>query len=58
MVWDRPKPGTAGKNAFETICGIVTKKSAGKAASATSAESKATAKKSTTKTASKKATGN
>ena len=37
MVWDRPKAGTAGKNAFETICGIVTKKSGGKAASATSA---------------------
>jgi hypothetical protein len=26
MVWDRPKPGTAGKNAFESICGILTKK--------------------------------
>ena len=54
MVWDRPKAGTAGKNAFETICGIVTKKSGGKAASATSAP----AKKSTTKTAPKKTTGN
>ena len=54
MVWDRPKAGTAGKNAFETICGIVTKKSGGKAASATSAP----AKKSTTKTAAKKTTGN
>ncbi len=54
MVWDRPKAGTAGKNAFETICGIVTKKPGAKAASATSAE----AKKSTTKTASKKTTGN
>lgn len=54
MVWDRPKAGTAGKNAFETICGIVTKKSGGKAASATSAP----AKKSTTKTASKKPTSN
>jgi len=54
MVWDRPKAGTAGKNAFETICGIVTKKSGGKAASATSAP----AKKSTTKTAPKKTSGN
>jgi hypothetical protein len=26
MVWDRPKPGTAGKNAFEQICGILAKK--------------------------------
>jgi hypothetical protein len=58
MVWDRPKSGTAGKNAFETICGIVTKKSGGKSAASTSAETKAPAKKSTTKTASKKTTGN
>ena len=27
MAWDRPKPGTAGKNAFETVCGILTRKS-------------------------------
>lgn len=26
MVWDRPKPRTAGKNAFESICGILTKR--------------------------------
>jgi hypothetical protein len=26
MVWDRPKPGTAGKNAFETMCGILARK--------------------------------
>jgi len=26
MVWDRPKPGTAGKNAFESICGILTRR--------------------------------
>jgi hypothetical protein len=26
MVWDRPKPGTAGKNAFEVVCGILTRK--------------------------------
>jgi hypothetical protein len=26
MVWDRPNPGSAGKNAFETVCGILTKK--------------------------------
>lgn len=28
MVWDRPKPGTAGRNAFETMCGILTRKGA------------------------------
>jgi len=26
MVWDRPKPGTAGRNAFEYVCGILTRK--------------------------------
>jgi hypothetical protein len=26
MVWDRPKPGTAGRNAFESVCGILTRK--------------------------------
>jgi hypothetical protein len=31
MVWDRPKPGTAGKNAFEYVCGILTKKAGVKA---------------------------
>ena len=31
MVWDRPKPGTAGKNAFETMCGILTRKRSGSA---------------------------
>jgi len=31
MVWDRPKTGTAGRNAFETMCGIIGKKARGKA---------------------------
>lgn len=31
MVWDRPKPGTAGRNAFETMCGILTRKAGKKA---------------------------
>jgi hypothetical protein len=57
MVWDRPKSGTAGKNAFETICGIITKKSGGKAVPATAAETKAAPKKAPAKTASKKTTG-
>jgi hypothetical protein len=28
MVWDRPKNGTPGKNAFESVCGILTRKAA------------------------------
>jgi len=35
MVWDKPKPGTAGKNAFESVCGILTRR-AKSSASATS----------------------
>jgi hypothetical protein len=31
MVWDRPNPGTPGKNAFESICGILTRRSPGSA---------------------------
>src|SRR4051812_9085815 len=34
MVWDRPKPGTAGKNAFESVCGILTRRSNGSASTA------------------------
>lgn len=26
MVWDRPKSGTAGKSAWDAVCGILTKK--------------------------------
>lgn len=28
MVWDRPKAGTAGKNAFDSVCGIIAKRGA------------------------------
>jgi hypothetical protein len=28
MVWDRPKARTAGKNAWDSVCGILTKKKA------------------------------
>jgi hypothetical protein len=28
MVWDRPKNGTPGKNAFDAVCGILTRKNA------------------------------
>lgn len=31
MVWDRPLPGTAGRNAFEYMCGILTRKAGIKA---------------------------
>ena len=31
MVWDRPKPGTAGEKAFESICGILTRRRSGRA---------------------------
>src|SRR4030081_826095 len=26
MIWDRPNPGTPGRNAFESVCGILTRK--------------------------------
>lgn len=49
MVWDRPKPGSVGRNAFESVCGILTRKAGGRAAQvsppkATVAPSKATRK--------------
>jgi hypothetical protein len=59
MVWDRPKPGTPGRNAFESMCGILTRKAginaitpaSAKAAEAAvkSAPKKAPARKKTTK---------
>jgi hypothetical protein len=59
MVWDRPKSGTAGRNAFESVCGILTRKAGIKAiapGSAKEAETqakpapkKAPARKKTTK---------
>jgi hypothetical protein len=27
MVWDRPKAGTAGKNAFDSVCGVIARRS-------------------------------
>ncbi len=30
MVWDRPKAGTAGKSAWDAVCGILTRKSPAK----------------------------
>jgi hypothetical protein len=55
MAWDRPKVGTPGKNAFETVCGILTRKAAAPSASKTTsapvkaAAQKAPVKKPTTK---------
>ena len=40
MVWDRPKSGTAAKSAFESVCGIVTKRGVGRAAPATASATK------------------
>ena len=51
MVWDRPKPGSAGKNAFESVCGILTRKAASKAAPPSATKAAPT----TAKTAPKKA---
>lgn len=50
MVWDRPKVGTAGKNAFESICGILTRRSNSSASAATkSAAAEASAKATATR---------
>ena len=38
MVWDRPKAGTAGRNAFDSVCGILTRRAAGTPAKTTSAK--------------------
>ena len=47
MVWDRPKPGTSGKNAFETICGILTKRAAKASTAEVPKKAPATTKNST-----------
>jgi len=56
MVWDRPKTGTAGKNAFEAVCGIITKRTGGKSAPATAAQTKTAPKKAAPKATTKKTT--
>jgi hypothetical protein len=52
MVWDRPKAGTAGKNAFDAVCGVIARRS-GKAAPAATktGTKKATSSASTKKSA-------
>jgi hypothetical protein len=55
MAWDRPKPGTAGKNAFETVCGILTRKAGVRAtAPAASKAAPTSAKKTPIKASPKK----
>lgn len=55
MAWDRPKAGTAGKSAFDSVCGILTRKAATKSVAprtskaAPTAASKAPVKKPTAK---------
>ena len=57
MVWDRPQPGTAGKNAFESVCGILTRRAGAKAVPQTTpAATQTPAKTAPKKTAVKKAT--
>jgi len=56
MVWDRPKSGTAGRNAFESVCGIIARRAGGKAAPATAAPTKTAPKKAAPKAATKKTT--
>jgi hypothetical protein len=51
MAWDHPKPGTPGKNAFETMCGILTRKAGIKPAAPSPSKSAAPAAKSASKTA-------
>jgi hypothetical protein len=53
MVWDRPKAGTAGKNAFDAVCGIIAKRTGKASPSVTKTAPKkapptATTRKSTT----------
>jgi len=56
MVWDRPKQGTAGKNAFESICGIIAKRSSGRAVPASAAPAKTAPRKAAPKAPAKKTT--
>jgi hypothetical protein len=57
MVWDRPIAGTAGRNAFETMCGILTRKAGIKALTPASTKAAETqAKPTPKKTPARKAT--
>jgi hypothetical protein len=54
MVWDRPKPGSAGRNAFESVCGILTRKAAGKSVQVTPPKAAVAPTKATPKATPKK----
>lgn len=47
MVWDRPISGTAGKNAFEVVCGILTRKAGVKAVAPSASKKTASPAKAT-----------
>jgi len=53
MVWDRPKAGTAGKNAFDAVCGVISRRPGGKSVAppepVKTAPKKAATKKTTTR---------
>ncbi|MDP9201679.1 MAG: hypothetical protein M3P26_07070 [Gemmatimonadota bacterium] len=51
MAWDRPKPGTPGKNAFESVCGILTRKAGVKVVPASASKATQTPVKPTPKKA-------
>jgi hypothetical protein len=51
MVWDRPATGTAGRNAFESVCGILTRRAGIKAVQQTTPAAKQTPAKTTPKKA-------
>jgi hypothetical protein len=50
MVWDRPKAGSPGRNAFESMCGILTRKGGSSAANSASRKTAETAPKIVQKT--------
>ena len=54
MVWDRPIPGTPGRNAFESVCGILTRKAGVNAVRAAPAKATKTPAKTAPKTTPKK----
>ena len=45
MAWDRPKAGTAGQRAFDSVCGILTRKASGKSVAPRASSGRVTAPK-------------
>jgi len=50
MAWDRPRTGTPGKNAFESVCGILTRKARANAIPSSASKATQTPTKTTPKT--------